>query len=110
MRPMKITSVEKFENVGFIIFFGLFCNKGGWGIKQLSPVFSPPFYFILSPTTVIPHFPHRVFGVDFPWGWGYSGEKKERYFFFIPHYNYPPFFEKKKLAIFFILSAILPGH
>ena len=33
--------------------------------------------------------------------------EKREIFFFIPHYNYPPFFEKNKLAIFFILSAIL---
>ena len=32
--------------------------------------------------------------------------EKREIFFFIPHYNYPPFFEKKKLAIFFILSPL----
>ena len=36
--------------------------------------------------------------------------EKREIFFFIPHYNYPPFFEKKKLAIFFrgIVSYALP--
>ena len=76
------------------------CIKGGWGIKQLSPVFSPPFYFILSPTTVIPHFPHRVFGVDFRWGWGYSGGKKERYFFLSPTTTIPHFLRRKNWRYF----------
>ena len=58
-------------------------NKGGWGIKQLSPVFSPPFCCIFIPHYSYPPFPTPRFWCGFSLGMGIFRWEKREIFFFI---------------------------
>ena len=79
----------------------------GWGIKQLSPVFSPPILVFFIPHYSYPPFPTPRFWCGFSLGI-FRWEKRDIFLYiFYPPLQLSPIFEKKKLAIFFILSAIL---